>query len=468
MVERKSGPVKPPIIDLKAQETNKSKASSKPSTPSPAAPAKTTRTPNATKATKGNDASTRDTKAPPNTGTQAETKDTVKPKNTPAKDEPTKSQKPNILLPITLSTLIGAALGVIAAYGLAVSGYWPQTSNDDPTAVTTEQLSQVTTQILDQKTQIDTLTTTLNDALQKLETNVAAQASAIDDKITAKVSSEINAMQTGGQTHSSVDLTPINDAIADLNNKLALLSTTPATSDDPSSVADITELQSAYDALKKQVESISNSAKTQEDKFEQAVASLTKTTKDTAKQLSEAAQSQRNTQVPLAISGLTAAFQNGQAYATELGVIANAFPKTDIPSYVTDNATKGVLTPQSVAQEFKVAVRSMTAAIPISPSASWQGTVLNRLKNAVALRPATAIDGDTPEAIISRLDQAITENKFSDALTLFRSLPEDVQNVAQVLADRLESVSIAQAFLSNLRTAALDTPKSTNDKGNSQ
>ncbi len=75
----------------------------------------------------------------------------------------------------------------------------------------------------------------------------------------------------------------------------------------------------------------------------------------------------------------------------------------------------------------------------------------------MALRPAEEIAGDTPEAVVSRLEGAVKRHDFASAATLLAQLPQPMQAAAGELGAAIAAHAAADTFLAGLRAQALDT-----------
>jgi hypothetical protein len=87
----------------------------------------------------------------------------------------------------------------------------------------------------------------------------------------------------------------------------------------------------------------------------------------------------------------------------------------------------------------------------------WGQDALEWAKALLALRPAEEIEGDTPEAIVSRLEGAVSRHEFEAATALLVQLPEPMQAAAGDLGAAIASHAAAQSFVAGLRAQALDT-----------
>src|SRR5690606_29060853 len=100
-----------------------------------------------------------------------------------------------------------------------------------------------------------------------------------------------------------------------------------------------------------------------------------------------------------------------------------AVPDAAIPTAIANNATSGLARPDIIADRFDQVLPAMLARRPANPGAPWQDSALDWFRSAIALRPTGQIDGDGPEAVMSRLEAAVARRDFITAQTLLERLP---------------------------------------------
>jgi hypothetical protein len=85
----------------------------------------------------------------------------------------------------------------------------------------------------------------------------------------------------------------------------------------------------------------------------------------------------------------------------------------------------------------------------------WARDAVEWAKAILALRPAEEIEGDTPEAIVSRLEGAVDRHDFTTAAVLLAQLPEPMRLAAGEIGEAIAAHADAEAFVANLRAQAL-------------
>jgi hypothetical protein len=396
--ESKTGPVKPPVLDLKAREASAAK-------PEPVTEAK------------------------------PEPKSEAKPEAKPAAASPTRAK------PLEAEStgrgfgfgaaLLGGVLGLAAAYGLAWFGLWP--TAPAPTPAADPRLAQLATAI----PELETVTQTTQSELAALNQRIGALETAPA------------APSSPAAIAAPVDLTSIQADIAALTDRIDGLAATPA----PAADTGATEaLRTELAALTARLDEVAARLGTAEAGLRTLDTTMTQTTATLAEQPSDIG---AVLQLPLILSGFETAFATGRPFATELGALRAAVHDADIPTAIANKAEAGLVRPDVIANRFATVLPAMLAGRPVAADAQWQDGALDWFRSAIALRPTGEIEGDTPEALMSRLEGAVARRDFVTAETLLASLPapmlEAGEDVPALIAEQAE----ASRFLDALRASAL-------------
>lgn len=381
----KSGPVKPPVLDLKARPTGG------------------------------------DTAKPESVTAEAAAK--PKPAEKPA--APVAAPSPGFAYG---PAVLGGVLGLAAAYGLAFFGLWPTPPLAPPAA--DPRLANFATAI----PELETVTQTTQSELAALNQRVGALESA---------------EPAATSTAAPVDLSAVKADIAALQTRIEDLAATPAPAADTSALdtlrADFAALGTRLDELAARVGTAEAGLRTLDTTVTQTNATLADQPSDIGAVL----------QLPLILSGFETAFATGRPYETELAALRAAAPEADIPTAIANAATTGLTRPDAIARRFEAVLPAMLAGRPAKQDAQWQDGALDWFASVIALRPTGEIEGDTPEAIMSRLVGAVERRDFTSAETLLASLPAPMQAAAEDVPDLIASQAEAARFLETLRMQAL-------------
>src|SRR5690606_34906339 len=127
--------------------------------------------------------------------------------------------------------------------------------------------------------------------------------------------------------------------------------------------------------------------------------------------------------------------------------VAAALPDLAVPDPLTAAAGTGLATPEALSARFVAVLPEMLAAGSADEPRTWQDSAGNWLQSLLALRPAEEVEGDTPAAIVSRLEAALGRRDYAAAVELFAALPPGMRAAAGDLPDAVAARAAAQAFL---------------------
>ena len=395
--ESKTGPVKPPVLDLKARETSAAK-------PEPVA----------------------ETKPEPK----------LDAKTAAAKEPPMRAKPPEAdsmgrgfgFGP----ALLGGVLGLAAAYGLAWFGLWPTTPA--PTPAADPRLAQLATAV----PELETVTQTTQSEL-----------AALNQRIGALETAPAAAASPAAAPAEPADLSGVEADIAALATRIDTLAATPA----PAADTGATEaLRTELAALGTRLDEVAARLGTAEAGLRTLDTTMTETTATLADQPSDIG---AVLQLPLILSGFETAFATGRPFATELGALRAAVPDAAIPTPIANKAEAGLVRPDIIASRFATVLPAMLAGRPANADAQWQDGALDWFRSAIALRPTGEIEGDTPEALMSRLEGAIARRDFVTAETLLADLPAPMLAAGEDVPALVTEQAEAARFLDALRASAL-------------
>ncbi len=343
------------------------------------------------------------------------------------------------------ATLAGGVLGLAAAYGLASAGFWPAPPSPAPSP--DPRLAQFATAI----PELETVTQTTQSELAALNQRIAALEEA--EPVIAQAPSTPPAAPEPvpeptpvPEPAEPVDLSGVEASIAQLQSRLDALPTEPAPSEDTEALrADLAAIGSRVEELTARLGTAETSLEALDTSVAQTTAALAEQPADIGAVL----------QLPLILSGLETAFATGRPFATELEALRNAAPETTPPTNVTNAASTGLPRPDFVTQRFNEVLPGMIAAQPGNPDAQWQQGALDWFTSAIALRPTGEMEGDTPQAIASRLESAVARRDFLGANELFAALPEPMRAAAGDVPTMIAAQADAALFLQTVRSQAL-------------
>lgn len=158
--------------------------------------------------------------------------------------------------------------------------------------------------------------------------------------------------------------------------------------------------------------------------------------------------------LPLILSGLETAFDSGRPFTLELQALAGVLPDLAIPERLNTASGDGLVRPEILLQRFEATLPEMLSARSGSKG-DWATDALDWLKSLLALRPAEEMEGDTPDAIVSRLEAAMERRDYQAATGLMAALPIEMRNAAGAVSEDIAVHADADSLLAQLRGRAL-------------
>jgi hypothetical protein len=320
-----------------------------------------------------------------------------------------------------LAGLLGGVVGLGAAYGLAWYGLWP--APPEPPVPADPRLAEFATAI----PELETVTSTVQDELSTLTGRVGALETAVADAPTAPATGTDPA---------------VTEQLAALAARLDELAATPAAAPDTA----------ALDALEAELATLRAETAATAAQLAEANQQLSGLSQAASE---EAGADAATIRLPLIFSGLESAFLSGRSFETELAALRQALPETLVPEAVAGRAAAGLPQPETIEAQLQAALPDMLAGRPANADAGWQDVTADWFRGLVAMRPAGAVEGDGPDAIIARLEAAVERRDFAAAKAELDALPETMRRAAEPFAADIASLAAAQSFLAQLRTLVL-------------
>jgi hypothetical protein len=403
MADRSTGPVKPPVIDLTARTGARSESEARPADAAPG--------------------SNQRNAAPPRFGIPFDSA------NWPL---------------IGGAALGGAILGTLLTYLLATVLPLPVRQGPMPpdlTAFVNTQGEQITT-LTDQVGAVQA-------SAKKTQISLDATIAQLDGDI-ASVNKAIADLKASVPTAApAIDLTPIESQLKTLKAQVDAIGA-------GASGADATAIAQTLSDLQTGIQSIT----TRLNGVDQTVTALRTDLDATRRSLSDHISSALPNEtgpamkLPLILGGLESAFGTGRPFQSELDALLAVVPDIAVPAPLAAAAGTGLLRPDTVTQRFEAALPAILAARD-HDATDWTQSALDWAKSLLALRPAQEQEGDSPDAVISRLEGAVDRHDYTAANTLLAQLPASMQTAAAPVAGDIAAHAAADRLLADLRTRAL-------------
>ncbi|WP_423065911.1 COG4223 family protein [Devosia sp. CN2-171] len=424
MAQRKSGPVKPPVIDLKARE---------------AEPAASTTEARAEEAV---------TEAAQEAAAEvSEAAPAEEPARTPP---PLPRPQARLAMPwsaISIAAVGGALLGAGLVYAL---GNWLPLPNKVP--VIADPAIRLDAQDASLGT-IDGRLVALEEQTRRTQVSLDATIAQLDAGLN-EVRRQIAVLP---EAAPATDLAPIEAQLESLSDRVTAIGAGASSADATALAQTITTIEAGIAELRTEVTDNEGKVTAIEGSIaalQSDVAAL-KSALSTANQGSGTADIGPAVRLPLVVSGLESAAINGRPYAAELDSLRVLLPDLAIPPEIAASAEAGLPRADTVAARFSAAVPDILAGRSATGTGDIGADALEWMKGLLALRPSGEIAGDTPEAIVSQLEAAVGRRDFATAAQLLGALPPAMQAGAGTAGADIVKLATADKFLTDLRARAL-------------
>ncbi|MGR3492833.1 MAG: hypothetical protein ACU0DW_12315, partial [Shimia sp.] len=337
------------------------------------------------------------TKVPPASSDAKPAASTTKPPSTPPATTPPPQKKRGGMLGLILGGVIAAVIG----YGLAqvVPDGWPIGQDPEATAALEARLD-----ALEGATDADELRAELDatrTALAAAEETLAETQATLDELRTADV----------GLTDG---LTASGETAASLDARLTELEMRPQI--DLSSLDNSDAFEAELENLRAEIAELSDATRAEIDAARTAADAQIAAAREEATLLEQrAAEAADREATRAALSRVLTALDNGEGYVAELETL-QATTDTAIPDVLSANAADGVATVSALQARFPDQAREALAAMRRA-NTGGENTVGNFFRNQLGVRSLDAQEGDTPDAVLSRVQAAVTQGDLQTALT---------------------------------------------------
>jgi len=465
MAERKPGPVKPPVIDLKAREASEATAEEAAGKRASAS-GRQKAAAKAARAAEGASAAPQarpesESPAPPEAapprqdpgpGEAAAAKPAPEPPPSPTPPPPRPPAR--LAMPwsaISVAAVAGALLGAGLTYLMANWIALPQQAPpfDDPGPALTALAGRAGT--------LETRLAAAEEAA--LDTRVSLDATLVQlDTATRDLRQSIADVQAAiPEPQPPVDLSAIEEQVRALEGRVAALGAGASSGEAAQLAENLSDIQATLTALGTRLDELDSAVATSGSAIEGLRGEVETAKAAIAAQATSLAGADIGPAVrlPLIVSGLEAAFGSGRPYAAELAGLTALLPDLAVPEPVAAHAEAGLVRPDALVARFETALPDIIAGRIGESTGDWAQDAVEWAKALLALRPAEEMEGSTPEAIVSRLEAAMKRRDFVAAAALLAQLPAPMRQAAGEVGTEIAAHAQASEFVAALRAQAL-------------
>lgn len=272
----------------------------------------------------------------------------------------------------------------------------------------------------------------------------------------AALSNEVEALKTRlseASPTSPVDLQPIETRIAALETSAR--EDSGAAAANPEAVIKLegdvtrltTELAALRDAIARTTEAVSSTESQLTERIAAAEQKLDEPRNDT--ELARA----------VAASALKTAIDRGGPYLAELEAFASISPDDPSVAGLRERAAVGVPSRSDLVRDFRTTADTILDAVH-QPEGD-QG-IFNRLMSsaasAIRVRPVGTVEGDSPEAVVARIEAKLQNGDFKGAQIEWQTLPEAGRTAAADYKRKLDERVTVEELIGAVVSGAMNRP----------
>lgn len=252
---------------------------------------------------------------------------------------------------------------------------------------------------------------------------------------------------------SPVDLQPIETRIAALEKSAG--ESAGATAADSEAVSklegDVARLTTELAALREAIARTTEAVSTTESQLTERIVA--------AEQKLDEPRSDIEMARAVAASALKTAIDRGGPYLAELEAFASISPEDPSLPGLRERAAVGVPSRSDLVRDFQATADAILDAVH-QPEGD-QG-IFNRLMasaaSAIRVRPVGSIEGDTPEAVVARIENKLQNGDFKGAQIEWQTLPEKGQAAAADYKRKLDERVSVEDLIGAVVSGALSGP----------
>ncbi len=158
----------------------------------------------------------------------------------------------------------------------------------------------------------------------------------------------------------------------------------------------------------------------------------------------------------IAVAGLKAAVDRGGTFLTELDTLAGITPEDPAITALRDYARTGIPSRAELVRQFQDTASAILAAVhQPDPNQGLAERLLSSALSVVKVRPVGNVEGDTPEAIVARMEDKLRNGDLQGASLEWETLPETGRAASADFAKALKSRIEVEKLVGTAMTSAV-------------
>jgi hypothetical protein len=356
--------------------------------------------------------------------------------------------------------LIGSAITLGGAGYMQYAGYLPLITNNEDSSgaqepVTLPDLAPLQAKIAELQLKlenqpvlenpvidlspIETRLANVEDSLVKSLNSLASAETSLAN-LSTNSNSEVNLQLAQEMAKIKADLNKLRSSGQQLTIKLAALpeasTNSPLTSENISEIVTplLSPLAKAEDQNKQEISELKSSINAISGRIDKELVSRIE---QIDAKLKNTASGERLAK-SIAINALKSALESGKPYSAALASVETLTGASEPLEQLRPKASAGIATTETLLNEFHEMQSKLLLAANNDGDAGLSDRVMFSIKSLVTISSDKPLSGDTPEAIISRIDAGLKSGNLEQALVEWNSLPEPSQSISQIWADKLK------------------------------
>lgn len=141
----------------------------------------------------------------------------------------------------------------------------------------------------------------------------------------------------------------------------------------------------------------------------------------------------------VAVTALKTAIDRGGPFLAELDALRSVAPEDPVVKELADVAATGVPTRTELRESFRPAADAMLDALHRpDPDQGIFDRLVSSAMSGIRVRPVGSVEGDTPEAVIARIEDKLDNGDLKGASLEWDSLPEAAKSAGQGFKEKLD------------------------------
>jgi hypothetical protein len=142
----------------------------------------------------------------------------------------------------------------------------------------------------------------------------------------------------------------------------------------------------------------------------------------------------------IALAGLKTAIDRGGPFLSELDALKSVSPEDPAITALTPLASAGVPSRSDLARDFNQVAEDILAAInQPATGEGWTDRLLASARSLVKVRPVGNVEGETPEAIVARVENKLQNGDLKGAALEWDTLPEAGKQASSEFSTKLKN-----------------------------